>query len=97
MEELELEALEKEYITIDINKLSKSKIKQIILPLSHFIEWKGLDLDGKTLSKSKLFNACLSAKYARKAKLLNKLYAETIWNLLDDEFKEKMTIKDFVD
>lgn len=98
MKRFELEEeLEKTKITIDVDKLAKSKIKQIELPLHRFIEWQGLDLDGNILRKNELFDGCLNDKDAKKAKQLNKIYQTRIWNLLDEDVKANMDFDDFVD
>lgn len=98
LKKLELEEeLEKTKITIDVDKLAKSKIKYIELPLHRCIEWQGLDLDGNILRKSELFDGCLTAKDTKKAKQLNKIYQTRIWNLLDDNIKANMDFDDFVD
>ena len=92
----ELEELEKIEIVIDVDKLAKSKIKKLVLPLHRFIEWQGIDLDGNVLSKTDLFVNCLNYKDLKKAKQLNKIYRTQIWNLLDDDIKKDMSFKDFV-
>ena len=98
MNNIELEEkLEREYVTIDVEKLAKSKIKQIVLPLHRFIEWQTLDLDGKALRKGEMFDNCLDVISAEKAKQLNKIYQTQIWNLLDEDVKKDMNFKDFVD
>lgn len=88
--------LEKTEVIIDIEKIIKSNIKQIIIPLHRFVEWKCVDLNGKFLSKSELFNSCLNKKHSKKAKQLHKIYMTQIWNLLDDEVKKDMNFDDFV-
>lgn len=97
MNNIELEEkLEREYVTIDVKKLAKSKIKQIVLPLHRFIEWQTLDLDGKALRKGEMFDNCLDVISAEKAKTLNRLYSIHVWNLLDDDVKNGLDFEDFI-
>ncbi|MBQ7798650.1 MAG: hypothetical protein IJ371_05970 [Clostridia bacterium] len=96
MNEFELEELEKSCVIVDVNKLAKSNIKQIVLPLHRFIEWKGLDGNKNSLNKKELFN-CLKLKDRLNAIKLNKIYQTRIWNLLDEDVKKDMNFDDFVD
>ena len=91
------EKLQSEDVTIDVERLVKSNIKQIIIPLHRFIEWQCLDLDGKILRNSKMFDKCLKVKDATKAKTLNRLSKTHIWNLLDEDVKKDMDFDDFFD
>ena len=98
MNEFELEEeLQKVKVIIDVDQLAKSNIKQISLPLYRVIEWRCLDVDGKTLRKSEIFDSCLNTKDAKKAKQLNTIYQTRIWNLLDEDVKKGLKFEDFVD
>lgn len=97
MDDLELErVLEKEYVAVDIERLVKSNIKQIVIPLHRFVEWKVLDINENSLYGKKLFDSCLDKKSAKKACKLNKLHMTHVWNLLDEDVKKDMNFKDFV-
>ena len=91
--EKELKQLE---LAIDIDRLAKSNIKQIIIPLHRFIEWRCLDNNDKPLRKTQIFDSCLSPINAKKAKTLNRLLLTHIWNLLDEDVKKDMDFEDFV-
>lgn len=91
------EELEREYVSIDVDRLVKSKIKQIVVPLPRFLNWQCIDINEKTLRNNDKFKKCLSAKDAKKAKMLNRLSQTHIWNLLDEDFKKKHNFKDFID
>ena len=90
------EELHKTEIVIDVDRLTKSNIKQIIMPLHRFIEWRCVDKNNKFLRKSEIFNGCLTPEDAEKAKTLNRLSCSHIWNLLDDKVKANMNFDDFV-
>ena len=95
--EIELEEeLLKTHVSIDVNKLAKSNIKQIKMPLHRFIEWVCLSSNGQIMSKSEVFDSCLTAQNSKKAKTLNKLYQSRIWSLLGDEITKDMNFEDFV-
>ena len=96
MNEFELEEmLENKFVTIDINKLAKSNIKKIIIPLHRLFDLQCMDGKKHTLKNKELFN-CLKFQDIAKAKQLNKIYMTRIWNLLDDNVKKDMNFKDFV-
>ena len=98
MKDFELEKeLEKVEVIIDVEKLTKSNIKQIVLPIYRFIEWRCCDADKNFLRKTEMFTSCLSRKDAEKAKTLNRLYFSHIWNLLDEDIKKDMNFDDFVE
>ncbi len=91
------EELEKLKVIIDINRLIKSGIKKIELPLTRFMEWKCFDSKKQKLHKTQMFEACLNTSDAQKAKKLNRIYATELWGLFDESVKEKMNFEDFVD
>ena len=91
------EDLERAVVKINVNKLIQSNIKQIVLPLHRFIEWKCFGAKKQKLHKSEMFDACLGIRDAKRAKKLNRIYASEIWDLFDDAVKNKITFKDFVD
>lgn len=91
------EDLEKAVVKIDVRKLLNSNIKQIVIPLHRFIEWKCFDAKKQKLHKTQMFEACLDTKDTQKAKKLNRIYATELWGLFDESVKEKMNFEDFVD
>ena len=91
------EKLHKTEIVIDVDRLAKSNIKQIIMPLHRFIEWRCVDKNNKFLRKSEIFDGCLAPEDAEKANTLNRLSSTHIWNLLDEDVKKDMSFEDFVD
>ena len=98
LKKLELEEeLQKLEIIINIDKLAKSNIKQIVLPLHRFIEWRCLDEYNNFLRKSEIFDSCLAPADVNKAKQLNEILQTRIWNLLDENVKKDMNFRDFVD
>ena len=95
--ELELEdELSRTFVAIDIDRLAKSKVKQIVVCLSQFIEWQCLDLSGKPLRKNDMAENCLPAEEAEKAKTLNRMNKSRVWDLLDEDVKKDMTFENFV-
>ena len=91
------EELEQHKVAINVEKLFKSGIKQIIIPLYRFIEWKCFYAKKQKLHKSEMFDACLSVKDSKKAKTLNRIYATELWGLFDESVKKEMNFEDFVD
>ena len=72
--------LEKTYVLVDIDKLVKSNIKYISVPLNRFVEWQCLDLNRNFLSKNEMFNKCLNIEDGKKAKELSRIYCANFWN-----------------
>lgn len=74
--------LEETYITIDVDKLSKTNIKKIVILNSQLFNLKFLDENSQHLSNTSIFD-CLQYKDKKSAKNLNKIYTDIIKSLAD--------------
>lgn len=81
MDEFELERTN---VIVDVDKLVKSNIKYISIPLNRFIEWECWNSNTEHLSKNDMYIKCLSVDDAEKAKSLSKIYCSSFWNYLEN-------------
>ena len=87
--------LEKLMVLIDVEKLSKSNIKQIKIKLPLFVDLIPFDKNGNLVTKKELIT-CLNEQDAENAKTLNKIYQESIYNLLDENIQKNINLEDFI-